>query len=84
MLQAYLRRTYADIRAQIRRGSTLRLVKGAFPAGGQIAFTSWAEVKASSPRLTDLMFSRTARDAGFYPILATHDRQLQAYAVERL
>ena len=29
------------------------------------------------------MFSRDARDAGFYPILATHDDRLQAYALER-
>jgi len=82
-LQAYLRRTEADVRAQIRRGARLRLVKGAFAAGSEIAFTRRFEVKANSRRLIDLMFSRDARDAGFYPILATHDDRLQAYAVER-
>jgi proline dehydrogenase len=82
-LQAYLRRTEADIRAQIRRGTRLRLVKGAFAAGSEIAFTRRFEVKANSRRLIDLMFSRDARDAGFYPILATHDDRLQAYALER-
>ncbi|HEV3248968.1 MAG TPA: proline dehydrogenase family protein [Beijerinckiaceae bacterium] len=82
-LQAYLRRTEADIRAQIRRGTRLRLVKGAFAAGSEIAFTRRFEIKANSRRLIDLMFSRDARNAGFYPILATHDDQLQAYALER-
>jgi proline dehydrogenase len=82
-LQAYLRRTEADIRAQIRRGARVRLVKGAFAAGREIAFTRRSEVKANSRRLIDLMFSRDARDAGFYPILATHDNRLQAYALER-
>lgn len=82
-LQAYLRRTEVDIRAQIRRGSKVRLVKGAFIAGSDTSFTRQAEVKASSRRLIDLMFSREARDAGFYPILATHDDRLQAYALER-
>src|SRR5262249_46187581 len=55
-LQAYLRRTEADIRAQIRRGARLRLVKGAFAAGTEIAFTRRFEVKANSRRLIDLMF----------------------------
>ncbi|HUN45348.1 MAG TPA: proline dehydrogenase family protein [Stellaceae bacterium] len=82
-LQAYLRRTEADLRAQIRRGSRIRLVKGAFAAGSEIAFTRRPEIKANSRHLLDLMFSREARDAGFYPILATHDDRLQAHALER-
>jgi proline dehydrogenase len=82
-LQAYLRRTEADVRAQIRRGTRLRLVKGAFIAGREIAFTRRSEVKANTRRLIDLMFSQGSRDAGFYPILATHDDRLQAYALER-
>jgi proline dehydrogenase len=69
--------------SQIRRGTRLRLVKGAFAAGSGIAFTRRLEVKANSRRLIELMFSREARDAGSYPILATHDDRLQAYALER-
>jgi proline dehydrogenase len=82
-LQAYLRRTEADIRAQIRRGARLRLVKGAFAAGRDIAFTRRTEIKVNSRRLIDLMFSKGARDAGCYPSIATHDDRLQAYALER-
>ena len=82
-LQAYLRRTEADIRAQIRRGACVRLVKGAFVAGRDIAFMRQTEIKVNSRRLIELMFSREARDAGFYPSIATHDDQLQAYALER-
>jgi proline dehydrogenase len=63
-LQAYLRRTEADIRAQIRHGARLRLVKGAFAAGNDIAFTHRFEIKANSRRLIDLMFSRDARGCG--------------------
>ena len=29
------------------------------------------------------MFSREARDTGFYPIIATHDDKLHRYAIER-
>jgi proline dehydrogenase len=81
-LQAYLRRTEADLRAQIRRPARVRLVKGAFAAGSKVAFTRQAEIKANSRRLVDLMFSRKTRDAGFYPIIATHDDRLHAYAME--
>jgi len=82
-LQAYLRRTEADIRAQIRQGGRVRLVKGAFAAGNDVALTRQVDIKSNSRRLIDLMFASAARDAGFYPIVATHDDRLQAYALER-
>jgi proline dehydrogenase len=82
-LQAYLRRTEADLRRQIERGAHVRLVKGAFVAGAATSFTRRAEIKANSRRLIDLMFSRGARDSGFYPSIATHDDALQRYAAKR-
>jgi len=82
-LQAYLRRTEADLAAEIARGARVRLVKGAFAAGNDAAFTRQAEIKVNSRRLIALMFSRSARAAGFYPIIATHDDRLQAYAIEQ-
>ena len=82
-LQAYLRRTEADLRRQIERGAHVRLVKGAFVAGAATSFTRRAEIKANSRRLIDLMFSRRARDGGFYPSIATHDETLQRYAAKR-
>jgi proline dehydrogenase len=82
-LQAYLHRTEADLRCLIRRGSRVRLVKGAFVARGDIAFAGLSAIKTNSRRLIDLMLSREARDAGFYPIVATHDEKLHAHAIER-
>ena len=82
-LQAYLRRTEADLVRQIDRGAHVRLVKGAFVAGAATSFTRRAEIKANSRRLIDLMLSRRAREAGFYPSIATHDDALQRYAAER-
>ncbi|HTP82154.1 MAG TPA: proline dehydrogenase family protein [Alphaproteobacteria bacterium] len=82
-LQAYLRRTEADLLMQTRRDARVRLVKGAFAASRDVALTRRAEIKENSRRLIDLMFAPAARDAGFYPILATHDDRLQAYALER-
>lgn len=81
-LQAYLRRTEEDLMRGIRQGATVRLVKGAFAAGREVAFTSHDDIKANSRRLIDLMLSREARDAGFRPVIATHDDRLQDHAVE--
>ncbi|HGG63596.1 MAG TPA: proline dehydrogenase, partial [Rhodobacteraceae bacterium] len=81
-LQAYLRRTRQDLQAQIARGSRVRLVKGAFAAPSDIAFTKRAEVKANSRALIGDMLSEKARENGFYPIIATHDTALQDFTIE--
>jgi proline dehydrogenase len=80
-LQAYLRRTEADLAARIRQGAMVRLVKGAFAAGADVAFTTQGEIKANHRRLIGLMLSREARDAGFRPVIATHDDRLQDHAI---
>jgi len=82
-LQAYLHRTEADLKAQIRRGAKVRLVKGAFVGKPSYAYTRRADVKANSRRLIDRMFSDEARASGFYPIVATHDDRLIGYARDR-
>lgn len=81
-LQAYLRRTRGDLATQIARGSRVRLVKGAFAANSDIAFTKRADVKQNSRLLIGDMLSEAARAAGFYPIIATHDTALQVFAIE--
>ena len=82
-LQAYLKRTFKDMGEQVARGSRVRLVKGAFAAGSDIAYTRDTEIKGNTRKLIDLMFSKMARTRGFYPIIATHDTALHAYAVAK-
>lgn len=79
-LQAYLKRTEADLARQIAAGSVVRLVKGAFAEGREKAFTKRADVKANSRKLIRMMLSNEAHDAGFYPVIATHDDKLQDFA----
>ncbi len=79
-LQACLRRTEIDLRSQIARGGRVRLVKGAFVGGADIAFVSNREIKSNYHRLIDLVLSPEAKDTGFYPIIATHDHRLHDYA----
>ena len=81
-LQAYLKRTRADLERQIARGARVRLVKGAFIAPPEISFTSQADIKQSQRDLITLMLSPEARSAGFTPIIATHDTALHDLAIE--
>lgn len=80
-LQAYLRRTEADLERLIAGGARVRLVKGAFVGKSDIAFTTEAQIKGNYRRLVGLMLGPEARASGFYPIIATHDDRIQAEAV---
>lgn len=82
-LQAYLYRTEADLAAQIAQGSRVRLVKGAFAAGAELAFQSTNEIKDNSRKLIGMMLSQEARESGFYPIIATHDTCLHEFAIKQ-
>jgi hypothetical protein len=82
-LQAYLRRTEDDLRAMLAQPCRVRLVKGAFAAGRRVAFQGQAAIKANFRRLTDLMLSGAAREAGFQPSFATHDHELHDYVLAR-
>lgn len=81
-LQAYLRRTMEDMERQVKRGSRVRLVKGAFAAGSKLAFQSKKEIKDNSRQLIETMLSETARAGGLYPVIATHDTNLQDFAIK--
>lgn len=80
-LQAYLRRTASDVQRQIAAGSRVRLVRGAFAATAEVAFTGRAEIKRSYRDLITAMLSAEARKTGFYPIFATHDTALHEFAI---
>ncbi|WP_157747654.1 proline dehydrogenase family protein [Cohaesibacter sp. ES.047] len=82
-LQAYLRRTADDLVSVIARGGRVRLVKGAFVAGGNIAYVGERAVKANYYRLIDLMLSKEARDNDFCPVFGTHDHEIHAYVIEK-
>jgi proline dehydrogenase len=81
-LQAYLRRTVSDMRTQIDAGSRVRLVKGAFAADSNIAYTRQEDIKANYRRLVEMMFSGDARQSGFYPIVATHDSHIHEFTID--
>jgi len=81
-LQAYLRRTRDDLEAKLRQGAFVRIVKGAFAAGPDIAYTSGRAIRNRYLELAQLALSSPERADGFYPSFATHDGRLQAQIVE--
>jgi proline dehydrogenase len=75
-IQAYLRRTNADLDTLIPLGAAVRLVKGAYKEPASIAFPTKAEVDESYFRLGCRLLSPEAHKAGVFLGLGTHDPAL--------
>ncbi|MBF6604277.1 MAG: proline dehydrogenase family protein [Chloroflexi bacterium] len=75
-LQAYLHRYEADVRRCVTPGGAVRLVKGALGEPPRLASTRRPEIGRRYLRAAGLMLAPEAREAGFYPIFATHDVRL--------
>jgi proline dehydrogenase len=70
-LQANMKRTENDLRDLLPRGGKIRLVKGAYPENGEVAFKRRSELNANYLRLMHLMFEQN----GFFAI-GTHDEKM--------
>lgn len=68
VIQAYLRRSEADIEKLIAARARVRLCKGAYKEPDSVAFQDKAEIDKNYDRLSDALISR-----GNYPGVATHD-----------
>lgn len=75
-LQAYRHRTAADLDALIARGAMIRLVKGAFPAGPDLALQRAADIAQAYLAHASALLSPRSRERGVYPVFATHDHRL--------
>lgn len=73
VVQAYLRRSEADLRRLIAIGAPVRLVKGAYAEPPSVAYPDRADIDAAFVRLSELLLSEEARARGVYPAFATHD-----------
>ena len=76
-IQAYLRRTEADVEELLKRGVRIRLVKGAYQEPPDIAFAQKRVVDRNYQRLTEKLLV-----SGAYHAIATHDDHIIA-ATER-
>src|SRR5216117_1699015 len=70
-LQANMKRTESDLRDLLPRGGQIRLVKGAYPENGEVAFKRRSELNANYLRLMHILFEQN----GFFAI-GTHDEKM--------
>lgn len=70
-LQANLRRTEDDCAALADAGARVRLVKGAYAADADIAWTTSADIEDAFVRCLAILMQSTA-----YPMVATHDPRM--------
>ena len=75
-LQAYLRRTGADVESLVPLGAAIRIVKGAYLEPPEIAFARKADTDENYYRLCTRLLAPDARKAGAILHIATHDVRL--------
>jgi proline dehydrogenase len=85
-IQAYLRRSQADVDRLIPLKPKIRLVKGAYLEPASVAFQKKNEVDANYRKLLDQMLDRLGlpNSEGLRVAIATHDPELVDYARARI
>ncbi|HYN87122.1 MAG TPA: proline dehydrogenase family protein, partial [Ardenticatenaceae bacterium] len=73
VIQSYLYRSADDVKALIKRGANVRLVKGAYDEPANLAFPRKADVDANFIHLMKLLLGPEARAHGVHLAVATHD-----------
>jgi proline dehydrogenase len=71
VIQAYLHRSEADVRALNAMGARVRLCKGAYSEPASVAFPNKADTDANFVKLMQQLLSE-----GTYPAIATHDEHM--------
>ncbi|MBV9441037.1 MAG: proline dehydrogenase family protein [Candidatus Eremiobacteraeota bacterium] len=72
-LQAYLKRTEADVERAIGLGARVRLCKGAYAEAPEIAYQDMPTIRRCYVRDAEALLER-----GAYPAIATHDERIVA------
>lgn len=78
VVQAYLRRTPADLERLIDLGAAVRLCKGAYREPPGVAYPTRPEVDEAYGRLIDRLLAPDALARRVFPGFATHDERLMA------
>jgi proline dehydrogenase len=75
-LQAYLRRTPADLESLLAAGASIRLVKGAYREPPEVAFPEKRDTDAAYLALAERMLAVKAGGGAGLPVFGTHDMTL--------
>ena len=84
VVQAYLRRTPADLERLIDLGATIRLCKGAYREPPAIAYPDKADVDQAYARLIDRLLGPDTLARGVYTGFATHDDRMLEHIRDRV
>jgi len=76
VLQAYLHRTEADAERLLEQGIRIRLCKGAYDEGADVAFPAKADVDANYGKLMRRMVTFEHEGRGVFCGIATHDEAM--------
>jgi proline dehydrogenase len=76
VLQAYLYRTAEDAERLLRQGIRIRLCKGAYQEGPEVAFAAKADVDANYVGLMRRMVTYEREGKGVFCGIATHDERI--------
>lgn len=76
VLQAYLYRSTQDAERLLRQGIRIRLCKGAYKEGADVAFPAKADVDANYVRLMKRMVTYSKDGKGVFCGIATHDEAI--------
>jgi proline dehydrogenase len=76
VLQAYLYRTKADVERLLEQGIRIRLCKGAYREGPEVAFPAKADVDANYAALMKRMATYSRDGTGVFCGIATHDEAI--------
>ncbi len=88
-IQSYLYRAEADVRTQVEKGTTFRLIKGAYKEPPEVAFPKKTDVDANYDMLTSILIDASlahkteiSADGRIpaIPAIATHDEKRIAFA----
>jgi len=80
-VQSSLHRSREDLERLVEAGAMVRLVKGAFAEGPEVAATGRADRDQSYRDGLKQLFSPRAQERGVYPVLGTHDHRMVAHGV---
>ncbi len=76
-IQSYLKRSAKDVSELVRAGGVIRLVKGAYKEGPDVAYQSWEERTENYRKLMKFLFDEAEKFT-----IATHDKAILKEAFE--
>lgn len=74
-LQSYLKRSSSDLLHLLEQGANVRLVKGAYREGENVAFQSMQKINSNFSKLMKMLFDHNNKRGNIFAI-ATHDSRL--------